>query len=136
MGARIGHLVLSEIERRLDLVVITQSKIALHEIGVGHLDGSILLQGGLEELDRPPVLPETIGDHPPRHERLDLTGHQAAGVLVAGKGFRLPARGLEGQAEVEVPLWLIRVEVDRLPQLGLRLGPSAALEPLQSPISV
>jgi hypothetical protein len=127
---------LGEVEGDLRIVVPPQPDVALDQMGVGQLAMAIDLQRPLEKLDRPLERAQPVGHDPGRQQRIQLPRHQVHRPLEARHGLSVTFGGFQGQAEVEVPLGLIRVQRNCLAELRLGLGPATPLVHLQGPVSM
>jgi hypothetical protein len=105
-------------------------------MGVGQLAPGIDAKRPLEQLDRPLERAQPIGHDAGGEQRIELPRHQVNRPLEARHGLGVAFRGLQGQAEVEVPLGLVRVQRDRLAELRLGLRPPTPLVHLQGPVGV
>src|SRR5690606_9868631 len=77
---------------------------------------------------------QQIGADGDGHLRVSLA--QAEDLGKGAGGLLMLARGLEGEAEVVVPLRLVGVQRDGLPKLGFSFAPPAGLEQLVGPLDV
>ena len=72
-----------------------------------------------------------------RHQgRLKLSVFNLCCLLKGRGGFIVPPRGIQGQAEIELPLRLLRVQGQRATQLRLGLFPAAGFVVLVSTLNV
>ena len=125
---------LGEVEVRFGLLEVAQPHAGLDHPGVRLFDGGIEPQSS--SIPRSGTLPglQSEADRSGGEQGVQLAGGQTGRSLETIQGFLIPVARFERQAKIELPVGLIGVDLQSLPQLVLGFSQLTAIEELEGSI--
>ena len=125
---------LGEVEVRFGLLEVAEPHAGLDHPGVRLFDGGIEPQSS--SIPRSGTLPglQSEADGAGGEQGVQLVGRQTGRSLETIQGFLIPVARLERQTEIELPVGLIGVDLQSLPQLVFGFGQLAAIKELEGSI--